>query len=226
MEYVDKLKIILETNPDIFYDESKLRSVLLRTFMDAKRTGRLLYVIAESGIIDNAKMAGWVNEKLYEQYINTVYENYGIDKLLAQKHISYWLAAFDISYEPVSVKICENTPKPDDIKNVRNNNEEAAAKAEKAFNTLSFSEKQAVCHLFAELDGLEGIVVASQIADRYKITRSVIVGALKKFESAGLIDSRSLGAKGTYVKILNPAILNEIKSYAQKQKYISAHLQR
>jgi transcriptional pleiotropic repressor len=31
----------------------------------------------------------------------------------------------------------------------------------------------------------------------------VIVNALRKLESAGVIESRSLGMKGTYIKVLN-----------------------
>ena len=54
----------------------------------------------------------------------------------------------------------------------------------------------------------------SKIADRVGITRSVIVNALRKFESAGVIESRSSGMKGTYIKVLNDVVfdeLNEIK---------------
>ena len=43
---------------------------------------------------------------------------------------------------------------------------------------------------FEELDGEEGLLVASKIADQLGITRSVIVNALRKFESAGVIESR------------------------------------
>ena len=55
----------------------------------------------------------------------------------------------------------------------------------------------------AELNGSEGLLVASRIADKVGITRSVIVSALCKFESAGVIESRSLGMKGTYIRFLN-----------------------
>ena len=54
-----------------------------------------------------------------------------------------------------------------------------------------------------ELKGSEGVLVASRIADRSGITRSVIVNALRKLESAGIIETRSLGMKGTHIKILN-----------------------
>ena len=89
-----------------------------------------------------------------------------------------------------------------------------------AFNTLSFSELEAIIHIFDELDGAEGILVASKIADRVGITRSVIVNALRKFESAGVIESRSSGMKGTYIKVLNDVIfdeLEEIKAQRSKQ---------
>ena len=79
-----------------------------------------------------------------------------------------------------------------------------------AFNTLSFSELEAIIHIFDELNGDEGILVASKIADRVGITRSVIVNALRKFESAGVIESRSSGMKGAYIKVLNDYIFDEL----------------
>ncbi|MUK88027.1 GTP-sensing pleiotropic transcriptional regulator CodY [Ornithinibacillus sp. L9] len=79
-----------------------------------------------------------------------------------------------------------------------------------AMSSLSFSELEAVDHIFEELDGKEGLLVASKVADRVGITRSVIVNALRKLESAGVIDSRSLGMKGTYIKVLNDKFLVEL----------------
>ncbi len=79
-----------------------------------------------------------------------------------------------------------------------------------AIGTLSYSELEAVEHIFEELKGEEGLLVASKIADQLGITRSVIVNALRKFESAGVIESRSLGMKGTYIKVLNPYLLDEL----------------
>ena len=80
-----------------------------------------------------------------------------------------------------------------------------------ALATLSFSERGAIEHILDELDGTEGLLVASRIADQVGITRSVIVSALRKFESAGVIESRSLGMKGTYIKILNDHLLEELR---------------
>lgn len=79
-----------------------------------------------------------------------------------------------------------------------------------ALATLSLTEKDAVRQILYELDGDEGIIVASKVADRAKITRSVIVNALRKLESAGVIESRSSGMKGTYIKILNDKLVEEL----------------
>lgn len=99
---------------------------------------------------------------------------------------------------------------------MRSVNEENAEETRKlhivksAISTLSFSELEAITHIFDELDGNEGILVASKIADRVGITRSVIVNALRKFESAGVIESRSSGMKGTYIKVLNDLVFDEL----------------
>ncbi|MFZ5828176.1 MAG: GTP-sensing pleiotropic transcriptional regulator CodY [Bacillota bacterium] len=91
--------------------------------------------------------------------------------------------------------------------------EEARKKAavQIALGTLSYSELEAVQHIFDELEGNEGLLVASKIADRVGITRSVIVNALRKFESAGVIESRSLGMKGTHIKVLNDRLVEELR---------------
>ncbi|MGE5422208.1 MAG: GTP-sensing pleiotropic transcriptional regulator CodY [Ignavibacteriales bacterium] len=93
--------------------------------------------------------------------------------------------------------------------------EEARKKAavQIAVATLSFSEREAAEHIMAELKGNEGLVVASRIADKVGITRSVIVSALRKFESAGVIESRSLGMKGTYIKVLNDNLFDELEKH-------------
>ena len=67
-------------------------------------------------------------------------------------------------------------------------------------------------HIFDELGGMEGILVASKIADKVGITRSVIVNALRKFESAGVIESRSSGMKGTYINYKFIQIKLQVKS--------------
>ena len=100
---------------------------------------------------------------------------------------------------------------------MRSVNEENAEESRKvaivrsAISTLSFSELDAIKHIFKELGGNEGILVASRIADSVGITRSVIVNALRKFESAGVIESRSSGMKGTYIQVLNDVVFEELE---------------
>lgn len=79
-----------------------------------------------------------------------------------------------------------------------------------ALSTLSYSEAEAAINILGELEGNEGLLVASKIADRVGITRSVIVNALRKFESAGVIESKSLGMKGTFIKIKNEYLMDEV----------------
>lgn len=97
-------------------------------------------------------------------------------------------------------------------------NEESAEEIRKlqvvqsAIGILSSSELEAIKHIFGELDGDEGVLIASKIADRVGITRSVIVNALRKFESAGIIETKSSGMKGTYIKVLNDIIFDELEN--------------
>lgn len=113
--------------------------------------------------------------------------------------------------------LCEYGATVVGLEMLRSVNEESAEETRRqqvvksALSTLSFSEMEAIVHIFDELEGNEGILVASKIADRVGITRSVIVNALRKFESAGVIESRSSGMKGTYIKVLNDVIFDEIK---------------
>ena len=107
------------------------------------------------------------------------------------------------------------------MRSVNEENEEEKRKVaivRSAINTLSYSELEAILHIFDELDRNEGILVASRIADRVGITRSVIVNALRKFESAGVIESRSSGMKGTYIKVVNDVVFDELDRIRNKNK--------
>ena len=88
-----------------------------------------------------------------------------------------------------------------------------------AISTLSYSELEAIIHIFDELEGDEGILVASKVADRVGITRSVIVNALRKFESAGVIRSRSSGMKGTYIEVVNDYVFEAVEELKKSRKY-------
>ncbi len=122
----------------------------------------------------------------------------------------------DKPYDIDDIILCEYGTTVVGLEMLRAVNEESAEESRKlaviksAINTLSYSEMEAVIHIFEELNGMEGILVASKIADRVGITRSVIVNALRKFESAGVIESRSSGMKGTYIKVLNDMVFEEV----------------
>lgn len=127
-------------------------------------------------------------------------------------------------YDIDDIILCEYGTTVVGLEMLRAVNEESAEESRKmavvksAISTLSFSEMEAITHIFDELNGMEGILVASKIADRVGITRSVIVNALRKFESAGVIESRSSGMKGTYIKVLNDVVFDEIEKLKQKQE--------
>ncbi|MCT4509783.1 MAG: GTP-sensing pleiotropic transcriptional regulator CodY [Tepidibacter sp.] len=129
---------------------------------------------------------------------------------------SLLLARFDSEFTDEDIVLAEYSATVVCLEILRAKSEEMEEEMRKkavvqmAIGTLSYSELEAVEHIFNELDGMEGLLVASKIADRVGITRSVIVNALRKFESAGVIESRSLGMKGTHIRILNPKLLDEL----------------
>ena len=130
----------------------------------------------------------------------------------------------DAQYDIDDIILCEYGGTVVGLEMLRAVNEESAEENRKvavvksAISTLSFSEMEAITHIFDELNGMEGILVASKIADRVGITRSVIVNALRKFESAGVIESRSSGMKGTYIKVLNDVVFEEIEELKRQNK--------
>ena len=130
----------------------------------------------------------------------------------------------DKQFDIDDIILCEYGATVVGLEMMRSVNEENAEEIRKqqivksALNTLSFSELEAIMHIFDELDGMEGILVASKIADRVGITRSVIVNALRKFESAGVIESRSSGMKGTYIKVLNDVVFDEMAELKKQSR--------
>ncbi len=130
----------------------------------------------------------------------------------------------DDQYDIDDIILCEYGSTVVGLEMLRAVNEESAEENRKvavvksAISTLSFSEMEAITHIFDELNGMEGVLVASKIADRVGITRSVIVNALRKFESAGVIESRSSGMKGTYIKVLNDVVFEELEELKRENK--------
>lgn len=86
-----------------------------------------------------------------------------------------------------------------------------------ALTTLTPLEQKAVSHVFHELGGEDGTLVTSKLANKVGITRTVIVNALRKLESAGLIKTKSSGVKGTYIRVLNDIVYTEFDSYYREK---------
>ncbi len=100
----------------------------------------------------------------------------------------------------------------------RKNQEETQKKenVRMALGTLSISEALATIEIFRELGGKDGAVNASKIAANLDITRSVIVNALRKLESAGVVEPKSQGMKGTHIKVLNEYLWKGIEELAKE----------
>lgn len=86
-----------------------------------------------------------------------------------------------------------------------------------ALTTLTPLEQKAVTYVIHELGGETGTLVTSKLAAKIGITRTVIVNALRKLESAGLIKTKSSGMKGTHIEILNDIVYTEFDSYYREK---------
>ena len=179
-------------------------------FIDAELNERLLSILSTKENV-NPETLGFSDENVLSctaiiSPINIAGERQGT--LCIYRH--------NDPYNIDDIILCEYGATVVGLEMVRSLNEEYTEENSKkrivksAFASLSFSEKEAVRSVFNELKGKEGLLVASRLADRVGITRSVIVNALRKVESAGVIESHSSGMKGTYIKVLNEALYDEL----------------
>ncbi|MCR4903192.1 MAG: GTP-sensing pleiotropic transcriptional regulator CodY [Butyrivibrio sp.] len=186
------------------------------SFIDPLLNDRLLAVLSTK---ENVNLATLGFEKIdtsrYQGIIAPI-------EIAGERLGTLFIYKMDQPYDIDDIILCEYGTTVVGLEMLRAVNEESAEENRKvavvksAINTLSFSEMEAIVHIFDELDGTEGVLVASKIADRVGITRSVIVNALRKFESAGVIESRSSGMKGTYIKVLNDAVFDELSKLKQE----------
>jgi len=127
------------------------------------------------------------------------------------------LAKYNEKFTDEDIALCEYGATVVGLEIQRNNQLQRAKErslrmaVDMAMETLSFSEINALEKIFDFMEEDEGIIVASKIAKANNLTNSVIVSALKKLESAGLIETKSLGMKGTYIKIENPFFREKVK---------------
>ena len=181
-------------------------------YVDKMFNERLLSVLSTKENVNLATL-GFAEEnvKKYQAIITPI-------DIAGERLGTLFIYKLDCQYDIDDIILSEYGTTVVGLEMMRSVNEENAEETRKvqivksAISTLSFSELEAIIHIFEELDGSEGILVASKIADRVGITRSVIVNALRKFESAGVIESRSSGMKGTYIKVLNDVVFDELKA--------------
>ena len=209
----------------VFSDICKvMREILNSNVLVISRKGKVLGVGKSDGI--NERLLGVLSTKENVNLETLGFENIDTRKFQAiitpieiagERLGTLFIYKCDEQYDIDDIILCEYGTTVVGLEMLRAVNEESAEESRKvavvksAVSTLSFSEMEAITHIFDELNGMEGILVASKIADRVGITRSVIVNALRKFESAGVIESRSSGMKGTYIKVLNDAVFDEIE---------------
>ena len=187
-------------------------------YIDSMLNERLLGVLSTKENV-NLETLGFVgdNIKKYQAIINPI-------DIAGERLGTVFMYKSDSQYEIDDIILSEYGTTVVGLEMMRSVHEENAEENRKiqivksAINTLSFSELEAIIHIFDELDGMEGMLVASKIADRVGITRSVIVNALRKFESAGVIESRSSGMKGTYIKVLNDVVFDELAEIKKQKK--------
>ena len=214
----------------VFNDICKVLSeILLSNILVISKKGKVLGVsicpeVDEIHELIEDKVGGYIDKMLNERLLSVLStkENVNLATLgFAEENVKKYQAIItpidiagerlgtlfiykaDEQYDIDDIILCEYGTTVVGLEMMRSVNEENAEETRKV---------EAITHIFDELDGNEGILVASKIADRVGITRSVIVNALRKFESAGVIESRSSGMKGTYIKVLNDVIFDELKN--------------
>ena len=186
------------------------------SFIDSMLNERLLAVLSTKENV-NLETLGFETEdvKKFEAIITPI-------EIAGERLGTLFIYKCDNKYDIDDIILCEYGTTVVGLEMLRAVNEENAEENRKlhviksAISTLSYSEMEAIVHIFEELNGMEGILVASKIADRVGITRSVILNALRKFESAGVIESRSSGMKGTYIKVLNDMVFDEVEKLKQE----------
>ena len=202
------------------YDVPYLEELLEREvgrYIDEKLNERLLSILSTKENVNLETLGFGEETRKYRAIITPI-------DIAGERLGPLFVYRSDREYDIDDIILTEYGTTVVSLEMLRSVNEENAEEERKvaivksAISTLSFSELEAITHIFEELEGSEGILVASRIADRVGITRSVIVNALRKFESAGVIESRSSGMKGTYIKVVNDVIFDELEKLKKYKK--------
>ena len=207
-----KGKILGRGNTDPALDDEKWKEANLGVFLSKSLNDRLLTILSTQENVHLEKLG-------FSSEINRSYSVIVTPIEIATERLgTFFIYRKKRDYGIDDIILAEYGTAVIGLEMVRALNEESAEElrrkqvVQSAMSTLSTTEIDAAKAILEEMPGNEGILVASKIADRAGITRSVIVNALRKLESAGVIESRSSGMKGTYIKIKNDLIRAEIQN--------------
>ena len=200
-------------------DLSKVSDMIVDTvgeFLDSKFNDRLLNILSTKENV-NLRTLGFEDEyiKDYSAIISPIY-------IAGRRLGTLFIYRVDKPYDIDDIILTEYGTTVVGLEMTRavtDEHDEAIRNkqvVQSAISTLSYTERDAIKTILDELNGNEGRLVASKIADRIGITRSVIVNALRKFESAGVIETRSAGVKGTYIRVINDYVFEEIADINNK----------
>ena len=243
-ELTDCLKVIAEITESVVLvcdKEGSIQAVYSGELSASDRLGRLILegsLAHDAGFMDlissgkesvnqpetalKSARKGRKSEKTEKAWFYSFIPVAGVDKILAYMLFASPDKPFDEAKELIVEVAAILTGillwqefKDQEDENVRNRQ-----LAEGAFDSLSFSEVEAIQEILKNISNNESVVVASKIADSLGITRSVIVNALRKFESAGIIESRSLGMKGTFIRVKNKHALEIVAARSDRISHI------
>ena len=157
-------------------------------FIDPKVNDRLLSILSTKENV-NLVTLGFPEDKVNDcQAIITPIEVTG------ERLGTLFLYKSGKGYDIDAIILCEYATTVVGLELLRAENEENAEETRKrtevrsAIATLSAAEREAVIRIFDELGGVQGILVASRIAENSHLARSVVVNSLRKLESGGVIE--------------------------------------
>ncbi len=185
------------------------------TFVDSALNERFLSVLSTKENV-NLETLGFEGEGMsaYKALVAPI-------NIAGERLGTLFIYKLEKPYEIDDIILCEYGTTVVGLEMMRSVNEESAEEHRKrevvdaALETLSKSEMDAIRMIFIELrEKEEDTLVASKIADDIGITRSVIVNAIRKLQSAGVIESHSSGMKGTRIKVLNDYIYEKLEEMA------------
>jgi len=201
------------------YCQAMLSTIKLNSYVHVEDAKKLLGVIGIVANINNEsncvfkKDKACIMNKKYSTYIPIFSSDRRLGTIILTKSSKFskndlFLAEYSatlINFE-LLYSIVEKT----------NNMERQKSIVDIALKKLSLTELKAVKFILNELGYNDGLLVTSEIAYKYSITRSIITNALRKLECAGIIKVSSLGMKGTSIKVLN----NYIRERYFKEKFL------